>query len=382
MYKPPDLLLFQIDILGLILYNSYALPICQLPQEFPRMDRKQAPPAGEILVYQTEDGKTRVECRFQGETLWLSQALIGELFQKDVRTINEHLKNIYEDGELDPEGTIRKFRIVRREGAREVAREIEHYNLDVVLAVGYRVRSPRGTQFRRWATERLREYLVKGFTMDDERLKNPPVLGAGVPDYFDELLERIRDIRASERRMYLRVREIFALAADYEPDNEKTLEFFKIIQNKLHFAATGKTAAELIAARADHTRPNMGLTTWKGGAVRKADVSVAKNYLAEDEISELNRIVTMWLDYAEDQARRRRQVFLKDWETKLDEFLAFNERRVLPGAGTVSKESADAKAQAEYERFAARRRAFLEAEAEKESVKALEEIAKPVPPKK
>jgi hypothetical protein len=346
------------------------------------MDRKQAPPAGEILVYQTEDGRTRVECRFEHETLWLSQALLGELFQKDVRTINEHLKNIYKDGELDPEGTIRKFRIVRKEGAREVEREIEHYNLDAVLAVGYRVRSPRGTQFRRWATERLREYLVKGFTMDDERLKNPPVLGAGVPDYFDELLERIRDIRASERRMYLRVREIFALAADYEPDNSDTPEFFRIIQNKLHFAATGKTAAELIAARVDHTMPNMGLTTWKGGAVRRADVTIAKNYLAEDEITELNRIVVMWLDYAEDQARRRKQVFLKDWGIKLDEFLRFNERSVLPNAGTISRESADAKAQAEYERFAARRRAFLEAEAEKESVKDLEEIAKPIPPKK
>jgi hypothetical protein len=263
-----------------------------------------------------------------------------------------------------------------------VSRQIEYYNLDAILAVGYRVRSPRGTQFRRWATERLREYLVKGFTMDDERLKNPPVQSSGVPDYFDELLERIRDIRASERRMYLRVREIFALAADYEANDKDTAKFFQIIQNKLHFAATGKTAAELIAARADHTRPNMGLTTWTGGSVRKADVTVAKNYLAEDEITELNRIVVMWLDYAEDQARRRKQVFLRDWETKLNEFLVFNERRILPNAGTVSKESADAKAEEEYGRFAVLRRAFFEAEAERDAAKALEAAAKSRPRKK
>jgi hypothetical protein len=333
-------------------------------------------PVGEIVLYQTEDGRTRVECRFADETLWLSQALIAELFQKDVRTINEHLRNVFEEGELEAGRTIRKFRMVRREGARDVAREIEHHNLDAILAVGYRVRSERGTQFRRWATERLREYLVKGFTLDDERLKNPPLHGSGVPDYFDELLERIRDIRASERRMYLRVREIFALAADYRASDRETDAFCKVIQNKLHFAATGQTAAALIAGRADHTKPNMGLTTWKGGAVRKADVTVAKNYLKEDEITELNRIVVMWLDYAEDQARRRKQVFLRDWETKLNEFLAFNERRVLPNAGTVRKENANARAEAEYERFAARRRTFLEAEAERDVTKALEDATK------
>src|SRR5450759_4334003 len=257
------------------------------------------PPVGEIILYQTADRQTRVECRFADETLWLTQALIAELFQKDVRTINEHLKNIYEESELDPAATIRQFRIVRREGSREVAREIEHYNLDAILAVGYRVRSDRGTQFRRWATERLREYLVKGFTMDDQRLKDPPVEGSGVPDYFDELLERIRDIRASEKRMYLRVREIFTLAGDYDPGRMETTEFFQIIQNRLHFAATGKTAPELIAGRADHSKPNMGLTVWTGKVVRKADVTVAKNYLTQEEIGELNRIVTMWLDYAE-----------------------------------------------------------------------------------
>jgi hypothetical protein len=227
------------------------------------MPQESLPPTGEIILYSTEDGRARVECRFAAETVWLTQALMAELFQKDVRTINEHLQNLFEEGEIDPEATIRKFRIVRREGPREVTRLIDHYNLEAILAVGYRVRSPRGVQFRRWATTRLSEYLVKGFTMDDERLKNPPVEGSGVPDYFDELLERIRDIRASERRMYLRVKEIFALAADYQPSAPECVKFFQIMQNKLHFAATGHTAAELIAARADHAKPNMGLPPGK-----------------------------------------------------------------------------------------------------------------------
>jgi hypothetical protein len=333
-------------------------------------------PVGEIILYQTRDGQTRVECRFADETLWLSQALIAELFDKDVRTINEHLQNIFDEGELDREATIRRFRMVRQEGTRQVSREIEHYSLEAILAVGYRVRSPRGTQFRIWATERLREYLVKGFVMDDERLKNPPVDGIGVPDYFDELLERIRDIRASEKRVYLRVREIFALAADYDARRTEVMAFFQAIQNKLHYAATGKTAPELIAGRADHTKPHMGLTSWKSGGVLKGDVTVAKNYLNRDEIAELNRIVTMWLDFAEDQARRRSQVFLKDWEAKLDEFLRFSDREVLKTKGTIAKADADARAQTEYDKFAERRRALIEAEGEREAAKALEEAAK------
>lgn len=341
--------------------------------------KNPAPPNGEILLYETADGRTRVECRFVDETLWLSQALIAELFQKNVRTINEHLKNIYDEGELEPEATIRKFRIVRLEGGRNVARNIDHYNLEAILSVGYRVRSQRGTQFRRWATERLQEYLVKGFTMDDKRLKNPPRPGAGFTDYFDELLERIRDIRASEARMYLRVREIFALAGDYQPSDPETTQFFQIMQNKLHFAATGLTAAEIKMQRADHTLPNMGLTAWKGDRVLKADVSIAKNYLREKEIVELNRIVVMWLDFAEDQARRRKQIFLKDWEERLDDFLKFNERRVLKNAGNVSHAMADSRAQEEYELFTARRRALLEAEGEKANLKALEKAAKRLP---
>lgn len=335
---------------------------------------------GEILLYETEDGRARVECRFLEETIWLSQALIATLFGVSVPTVNEHLKTVFAEGELAPEATVRKLRIVRREGGREVARLIDHYNLDAILAVGYRVRSARGTQFRQWATARLGEYLVKGFSMDDERLKHPPAPGMGVPDYFDELLERIRDIRASEARMYLRVREIFALAADYDATRPDVAAFFRVIQNKLHFAATGRTAAELIAARADHSQPNMGLTTWTGDRVGKADVSVAKNYLGADEIAELNRIVVMWLDFAEDQARRRAQVFLRDWTTRLDEFLRFNDRQVLPGAGTVSHRQATDKAAAEYEQFAHRRRALLEAEGEQDRVGALEAAAADLAP--
>ena len=295
------------------------------------MTASDRPPSSEIVLYQTEDGQTRIECRFEDGSIWLSQRLIGELFQVGVATVNHHLAGIYEDGELLREATIRNYRIVRQEGTREVAREVEHYSLPAILAVGMRVRSQRGTQFRQWALARLGEYLVKGFVMDDERLKDPP--GPGVPDYFDELLERIRDIRASERRMYLRVRDILALAADYAPAEPVTQAVFQTIQNKLHFAATGQTAPELIASRADAAKPNMGLTTWKGAVVRKGDVTVAKNYLTEAEITELNRIVVMFLDYAEDQARRRRQVFLADWEARLDDFLRFNERAVLPNAG-------------------------------------------------
>lgn len=325
---------------------------------------------GELLLYSTEDGKTRLECRFENETLWMSQAQMAELFQTTPQNITLHLKAIFSDGELDPEATCKEYLQVRLEGSREVRRSVKHYSLDAILAVGYRVRSPRGTQFRRWATERLHEYLVKGFVMDDERLKHPP--GPGIPDYFDELLERIREIRASERRMYLRLREILALAADYTPEDSDTQRFFQAVQNKLHFAATGKTAPELILLRADHTLPNMGLQTWKGAIVRKRDITVAKNYLHEDEISELNRIVVMFLDYAEDQARRRKQVFLNDWKEKLDAFLQFNERNVLEGAGEFSRESADRHAQEEYALFEERRREALEHEA----LKQLEEAAK------
>ncbi|USD65298.1 virulence RhuM family protein [Vibrio sp. SCSIO 43136] len=333
-------------------------------------------PRGEFVLFTSKDGKTRVECRFESDTLWLSQSAMAELYGKDVRTINEHLVNIYSEGELVQSATIRKFRIVRLEGTRQVSRQIDHYNLEAILAVGYRVRSQRGTQFRQWATQILQEYLIKGFAMDDERLKNPPVGHSAVPDYFDEMLERIRDIRASERRVYLRVKEIFTMAADYEPSNKETTRFFQTIQNKLHYASTHMTAAELIANRVDADKPDMGLTSYKGEEVRKSDVTIAKNYLHEDEIKELNRIVNMWLDFAEDQALRRKQVFLQDWGNKLDQFLDFNDRDVLSGTGKITKKSADDKAKSEYDRFAADRRQLKEAEGLQTNIAALKAMVK------
>ncbi|AIL72061.1 virulence RhuM family protein [Vibrio parahaemolyticus] len=339
-------------------------------------DNTPQAPQGEFVLFTSADGQTRVECRFESDTLWLSQAAMAELYDKDVRTINEHLINIYNEGELVQNATIRKFRIVRLEGTRQVSREIDHYNLDAILSVGYRVRSQRGTQFRQWATKILKEYLIKGFAMDDERLKNPPVGHSAVPDYFDEMLERIRDIRASERRVYLRVKEIFTMAADYEPSNQETNRFFQTIQNKLHYACTHMTAAELIASRVDASKPDMGLTSYKGDEVRKTDVTIAKNYLREDEIKELNRIVNMWLDFAEDQALRRKQVFLKDWADKLDQFLSFNDRDVLSGAGKITKKDADDKAKLEFDRFAQQRRRLKEAEGALANISALKAILK------
>ncbi|WP_146001308.1 virulence RhuM family protein [Pantoea endophytica] len=318
-------------------------------------------PAGEFVMFASGDGKVRVECRFENETLWLSQAMICELFDKAKATISGHIKNIFEEGELLENSVVRFYRTTASDGKNY---QVQYFSLPMILAIGYRVRSARGTQFRQWATQTLQEYLVKGFVMDDERLRNPPVGSSAVPDYFDEMLERIRDIRASERRMYLRVREIFALAADYQPSLKETTQFFQTIQNKLHFACTGYTAAELIHLRANASQPHMGLTSFKGEEVRRSDVTVAKNYLVQDEVSELNRVVTMWLDFAEDQARRRQQVFLRDWQSKLDQFLQFNDRDVLQGAGSISKKMADEKAQAEYGQFAEQQRRLKEAEGE------------------
>ncbi len=316
------------------------------------------PPRSSLVLYVTEDGRSRIECRFEGDTIWLTQALIAELFQTTPQNITLHLKALYAARELDEAATCKECLQVRSEGAREVSRALRHYNLDAILAIGYRVRSSRGTQFRQWATARLSEYLRKGFAMDDERLRNPP--GPGIPDYFDELLARIRDIRASERRMYLRVRDILALAADYVPSDLATAEAFRIIQNKLTFAATGHTSAEIISARADASKPNMGMTSWKGGVVRRTDAGIAKNYLSVEEIDGLNRLVVMFLDFAEDRVRRRRQVFLRDWQDRLDDFLRFNERDVLRDAGMVSHESAIDRAHAEFALFECRRRQAIE----------------------
>jgi hypothetical protein len=334
------------------------------------------PPASSLVLYQSEDGRTRVQCRFDGDTIWLTQAQLAELFQTTPQNITLHLRAIYAECELGQAATCKPFLQVRVEGGRQVSRTLLHYSLPAILAVGFRVRSPRGTQFRQWATARLEEFLVKGFVLDDERLKHPP--GPGVPDHFDELLERIRDIRASERRMYLRVRDILALAADYAPSNEATQRVFRIVQNKLHHAVTGMTAPELIASRADANQPNMGLTTWKGEVIRRPDVTVAKNYLREGEITELNRIVVMFLDFAEDQAQRRKQVFLRDWQQKLDDFLRFNERNILPDAGHVTREEADRRAHEAFDQFGSRRRAQLESQGEAD-IRALTDAVKAVP---
>lgn len=333
-------------------------------------------PDSDVILYLTEDGRTRLQVRLEGETVWLSLNQMVDLFQRDKSVISRHIRNIFEEGELVRDSVVAESATTAADGKTY---QVEFYNLDVIISVGYRVKSKRGTQFRIWATQRLREYIVKGFTMDDERLKNPP--GKGHIDYFDELLERIRDIRSSERRVYLRVREILALAADYEPTEPETQVFFQTIQNKLHFAATGKTAAELIAERADSSQPNMGLTAWRTGVVRKGDVTIAKNYLREDEIEELNRIVVMFLDFAEDQARRKKQIFLQNWVTRLHDFLKLNEREILPDAGKVSREEAHEFAEGEYERFAARRREALEAQGEADLLGLLDAEVKKFPRK-
>jgi len=311
--------------------------------------------SSEFLLYQTEGGETRVQVRLYEGTVWLTQRLISDLYQKSVKTINEHIKNIYDEGELNPQATIRKFRIVQPEGDRQVERLVDFYNLDVILAVGYRVRSHRGTQFRQWATKQLREYVVKGFVLDDERLKDGRGLGE---DYFDELLERIRDIRASERRFYQKITDIYATSIDYDPKHPMTLEFFKTVQNKMHWAIHGHTAAETVFLRADASKPNMGLMTWKHGPkgrIQKVDVTVAKNYLTQEEISNLNLIVNQYLDFAEFQARQRKAMRMEDWITKLDGFLQLNDRSVLRNAGRISAEKAKQKALNEFERYEAQR---------------------------
>lgn len=323
-------------------------------------DNLTLPVKSEFLLYQTEDGQTRIDVRLQDDTVWMTQAAMAELYQTTPQNITLHLKAIYTEGELEEPATCKEYLQVQQEGARTVSRARRFYSLPAIIAVGYRVKSSRGTQFRRWATERLNEYLVKGFTMDDERLKAVVNIGS---DYFDEMLERIRDIRSSEKRFYQKIRDIYKLAADYDPRAEETLEFFSIVQNKLHFAISGKTAAELIAERADAAKHNMGLTTWKGAKVRKGDVTVAKDYLNADEIEGLNRIVTMYLDYAEDQAKRHRQIFMRDWRKKLDAFLKFNERDILTNAGKVSKVVADQLALEQYEIFQ-QHRLIVEAERE------------------
>lgn len=313
-------------------------------------------PSGEIVLFQSEDGQAKIQVRIEGQTVWLPQRLIADLYQVSVPSVNEHLTHIYEEAELAPEATIRKFRIVQAEGKRRVERIVDHYNLDAILAVGYRVRSQRGTQFRQWATAQLRELLVKGFVLDDERLKEGRSLGQ---DYFDELLARIRDIRASERRFYQKITDIYATSIDYDSKAEITQAFYAVVQNKLHWAIHGMTAAEVVKSRSDAGKPNMGLTHWKNspkGAIRKSDVTVAKNYLTEKELSALNRIVSMYLDHAELQAERRNPMHMADWVKKLDDFLKFNEQNVLTHAGKVSASLAQEHAEREFEKYETDRR--------------------------
>lgn len=325
----------------------------------------------EIILYKTEDGAVKIDTIFQHETIWLNQNSMAELFGVNVPAISKHLKNIFEEGELQKEATLSKMETVQNEGGRQIKRNKEFYNLDAIIAVGYRVNSKRATQFRIWATAILKEYIIKGFAMDDERLKQSERW-----DYFDEWLERIRDIRASEKRFYQKIRDIYTTAIDYDKNSEAAQLFFKKVQNKMLWATTGKTAAELIESRSNPDKPNMGLTAWRGSIVRKYDVSIAKNHLKEEEIKDLNEIVTMYLDYAERQARKRRTVTMAEWSDKLDAFLKQNEEEILTHSGTVKAEVAKKIAEERYDEFEKKRKIAEAKKADEEDLKELEEMEK------
>jgi len=303
----------------------------------------------QIIIYQSEDGETRIDVKFTGETVWLSQQQMADLYQSSRSNVVEHIKHIYEDGELDEESTCRNFRQVRQEGSRQVTREIPFYNLDMIISLGYRIRSVIATHFRRWATERLKEYIIKGFTMDDERLK-----GNGGGAYWRELLDRIRDIRSSEKVMYRQVLDLYATAVDYDPRSEISVEFFKIVQNKLHFAAHGNTAAEVIFKRANGDAPMMGLTSFKGDHPTLRDAQIAKNYLSENELKILNNLVSGYFDFAEIQAMKRRPVYMDDYVRQLDTILSSTGESLLKGPGSVSHQQAMDKAREEYRKFQVR----------------------------
>ena len=303
---------------------------------------------GGLMIYQNEKGDTKVDVLFQNGNIWMTQAAIAELYQTKPQNITQHIKHIYEDGELDENRTCKNYLQVQTEGNRQIKRNTKHYSFEMILAIGYRVRTHVGIHFRNWATSLIHEYTQKGFVLNDERLKNPKSLG---DDYFDELLERIKDIRASEQRFYEKVKAIYATSIDYDKDNEKTKLFFKTVQNKMHYSVHSHTAAEIIDSRADATKDNMGLTSWKGAVVRKGDVDIAKNYRSKDEIEALNRIVVMYLDYAEDMAKQHIPMHMADWENKLNDFLKFYGRKILDNAGSVTAEEAKNKAYAEYQKF-------------------------------
>lgn len=312
-------------------------------------DKSQRPSEGQFLVYQAEDGKLKIDVRFEGETVWLAQQQMAELFQTTKQNISLHIQNIYEEQELKRDPTVKESLTVQQEGNRSVRRRVELYNLDVIISVGYRVKSAVATRFRIWATQRLREYIVKGFVLDDERLKNPDQPF----DYFEELTRRIQDIRTSERRFYQKITDIYATSIDYDPTQDISIGFFKTVQNKVHWAITGQTAAEIVHNRADATKPNLGLTNWRGAVVRKQDVAIAKNYLSEPELAALNNLVEQYLVFAEGQAMRRVPMHMLDWVKKLDGFLTLNDRDILTHAGRISHDMAQTKAELEYGKFKA-----------------------------
>jgi hypothetical protein len=328
---------------------------------------------GELILYQSDDGLAEIQLRVEGETVWLTQAEMAELFDTTPQAITQHIRAIYEEGELSAEATCKESLQVRQEGQRQVQRRLKAYSLPMILAVGYRVRSARGTQFRQWATANLEEYLVKGFVMDDERLKEP-----GGWDYFDELLARIRDIRASEKRFYQKVRDLFALSSDYRPDDHDAQTFFAEVQNKLLYAVTRHTAAEIVVQRADAASPNMALTSWKGARVRKQDVTIAKNYLTADEVDTLNRLVVIFLEQAELRAKERKDLTLDYWRNNVDRLLEFNERPLLDGAGTISAERAQEIAHDRYEQFETQRRRDEAEEADARDLRELEALEKQI----
>lgn len=306
----------------------------------------QPPPGGQFLVYRTEDGKLKIDVRFEGETVWLTQAHMAELFQTSVPNVSMHIRNVFAEAELPENSVVKESLTTAADGKRYATK---FYNLDVIISVGYRVKSLRGTQFRIWATQRLREFIVKGFVLDDERLKNPDLPF----DYFEELLRRIQGIRTAERRFYQKITDIYATSIDYDPTQEVSIRFFKTVQNKVHWAITGQTAAEIVHDRVDATKPNMGLTNWRGATIRKQDVGIAKNYLGEEELAALNNLVEQYLVFAEGQAMRRVPMHMADWVKKLDGFLSLNEREILTHAGSISHEIAVEKAELEYDRFGA-----------------------------
>ena len=330
------------------------------------------------MIYQTEAGQTKIEVRLEGETLWLNQAALAKLYQTTKQNISLHIQNIYDEEELSEDATVKDYLTVQTEGGRQVSRQVKHYNLDMIISVGYRIKSHIATRFRQWATQRLREYIVKGFVLDDERLKNPDQPF----DYFDELLRRIQEIRTSERRFYQKITDIYSTSVDYDPTDEMSLTFFKMVQNKMHWAITGMTAAEIIHKRANSSEPNMGLTSFRGEKVRKGDVVIAKNYLKEDELRALNNLVEQYLVFAEGQAMRRIPMYMKDWIDKLNGFLSLNDRDILKDAGRISHEMAKQLAEAEYEKFNRKRIASKDKQASDfdKAVKMIERRKSELPP--